>query len=111
MRKAVAFFLSASEFADLNLSPHFRRPKAPPRQRSAGTRKQKASSTKETVDFRESPPPSSGFHPFIQGLLETLPEVGDEWSLRERQAWTSAADKIFDLIYELPEGGERRHGP
>jgi hypothetical protein len=44
-------------------------------------------------------------HPFIEGLLETLPpaELGmpkTEWSLQDRQEWLQTAAGIFNLIYK-----------
>src|SRR5579884_3508992 len=43
-------------------------------------------------------------HPFIEGLLETLPPAAlgtpkTEWSLKERQDWLQTAAGIFNLIY------------
>lgn len=38
-------------------------------------------------------------HPFIQGLLQTLPEPGTVWALEGRVAWLKAAATCFDLIY------------
>jgi hypothetical protein len=49
-------------------------------------------------------------HPFIQGLLKTLPnpetETGEkkDWPLAQRVKWLQTAANIFDLIYE-GEGG------
>jgi hypothetical protein len=43
-------------------------------------------------------------HPFIRGLLETLPEPKTEWSGRDRVKWLNAAAQIFDLIYEGSDG-------
>jgi hypothetical protein len=46
-------------------------------------------------------------HPFIQGLLTTLPKnAGDEWSAEDRRKWLQAAATIFDLIYV--NGAERK---
>ncbi len=39
-------------------------------------------------------------HPFIRGLLETLPEPRTKWGARDRVKWLSAAAQIFDLIYD-----------
>ena len=44
-------------------------------------------------------PDVSGFHPFVQGLLDTLPEPGTNWAIEGRAKWLSAAANIFDLIY------------
>jgi hypothetical protein len=49
-------------------------------------------------------PDLSGFHPFIQGLLKTLPEPETEWDLVARAKWLQTAANIFDLIYK-GEGG------
>jgi hypothetical protein len=42
----------------------------------------------------------SGLNPFIQGLLQTLPETGTEWSAQDRAKWLQTAANIFDLIYK-----------
>jgi hypothetical protein len=44
-------------------------------------------------------------HPFIEGLLETLPPAAlgaqkTEWSLKDRQDWLQTAAGIFNLIYK-----------
>ncbi len=38
-------------------------------------------------------------HPFIEGLLETLPEDKAEWPSADRVKWLQAAAQIFDLLY------------
>lgn len=72
----------------------------------------------ETIDqsTADAPPPSrdeggsryrggSGgggdrFHPFIEGLLQTLPAPGTLWTIEGRAAWLSAAAQNFTLIYK-----------
>lgn len=49
-------------------------------------------------------PPSSDLHPFIQGLLQTLPEPESDWPSSARVKWLQTAANIFDLIYK-GEGG------
>jgi hypothetical protein len=39
-------------------------------------------------------------HPFIRGLVETLPQPGTPWSDAERDEWLTAAKSIFALIYK-----------
>lgn len=39
------------------------------------------------------------YHPLIQGMLETLPDVGKPWSEGERKAWLTMAESIFAMIY------------
>lgn len=41
-----------------------------------------------------------GYHPFIQGLLQTLPEPGTVWSVEGKAAWLEAAASAFKLIYQ-----------
>jgi hypothetical protein len=45
-------------------------------------------------------PDTSGLHPFIQGLLGSLPEPNTNWTVEGRATWLQAASKIFDLIYK-----------
>jgi hypothetical protein len=45
-------------------------------------------------------PPSSELHPFIQGLIQTLPEPEDDWPVAGRVKWLQTAANIFDLIYK-----------
>lgn len=42
-------------------------------------------------------------HPFIEGLLQKLPEADTEWSVTARVKWLQAAVRIFDLMYPLPD--------
>lgn len=39
------------------------------------------------------------YHPFVQGLLATLPETGMAWPIEARIAWLQAAAQNFKLIY------------
>jgi hypothetical protein len=43
---------------------------------------------------------SKDLHPFIQGLLETLPDTGSQWPMKDRAKWLKLAAHAFDLIYE-----------
>lgn len=40
-----------------------------------------------------------GLHPFIQGLLDTLPAPETNWTVEGRAKWLQAAARCFDLIY------------
>jgi hypothetical protein len=77
-----------------------------------------SSASAETLDQAVADaPPSSGeqeyprrnghggggggqYHPFIQGLLQTLPEPGTLWTIEGRAAWLQAAAQNFTLIYK-----------
>ncbi len=41
----------------------------------------------------------AGLHPFFRGLLDSLPEPGNEWAPAERDQWLETARNIFALIY------------
>ena len=38
-------------------------------------------------------------HPFIEGLLTSLPPPGTVWSKEDRQKWLNTADSIFALLF------------
>ena len=38
-------------------------------------------------------------HPLIQGLLMTLPELGNDWPAQDRVNWLTMAASIFKMIY------------
>jgi hypothetical protein len=61
------------------------------------------SKTKEdqTKKGKGGEPPDNELHPFIQGLLKTLPpKEGDDWPLQDRVKWLRLAASAFDMIYE-----------
>ena len=39
------------------------------------------------------------YHPFVEGLLKTLPPADGEWKAESRRKWLQAAANVFDLIY------------
>jgi len=47
----------------------------------------------------DTPPPPAR-HPFIDGLLQTLPEPESDWPAAARAKWLQTAANIFDLIYK-----------
>jgi hypothetical protein len=44
------------------------------------------------------------FHPFTQGLLDSLPEPNSNWALEGRAKWLQAAALNFDLMYKGGNG-------
>jgi hypothetical protein len=42
-------------------------------------------------------------HPFIEGLLQKLPESDAEWPLADRMKWLQAATHIFELMYTMAQ--------
>jgi hypothetical protein len=71
--------------------------------------------TPKTETIREEPPKRNGsgsgggdigeLHPFVQGLLKTLPAPETEWPAAARIKWLQTAANIFDLIYSGDGGG------
>lgn len=55
----------------------------------------------------------SQYHPLIEGMLETLPKVGQPWPTEQRKAWLTMAESIFAMIYEkagdTPRPADREH--
>ncbi len=43
------------------------------------------------------------YHPFITGLLTTLPTAGEDWPMDARRKWLQAASTIFEVIYKDSE--------
>jgi hypothetical protein len=58
----------------------------------------------ETVEAEgnagKKPTRKGGLHPFVEGLLETLPEPGTNWAIEGRAKWLQAAANNFDLMYK-----------
>lgn len=52
----------------------------------------------------QSQPIGNDLHPFIQGLLQSLPEPDSEWETADRVKWLQTAANIFDLIYKGGNG-------
>jgi hypothetical protein len=48
-----------------------------------------------------------GLHPFIQGLLKTLPAPESGWSIEQRARWLQTAAGIFDLIFKGNDDGRQ----
>lgn len=48
------------------------------------------------------------YHPFIEGLLKTLPQPDTDWPIAGRVKWLQAASHVFDLIYTSDEQDDRQ---
>ncbi len=46
------------------------------------------------------PSSNSDLHPFIRGLLQSLPKPETTWPLEKRKQWLQTAENIFNLIYK-----------
>lgn len=41
-------------------------------------------------------------HPFVLGLVQSLPAPGTVWTLDDRRRWVHCAETVFALMYKLP---------
>lgn len=57
----------------------------------------------ERPDEKDKKPEKKKRHPFIEGLLDKLPDAETEWTLEGRKKWLQTASTIFDLMYTAPE--------
>lgn len=44
----------------------------------------------------------AGVHPFVLGLVRSLPAPGTVWPLDDRRRWIHCAESLFALMYKLP---------
>ncbi len=42
-------------------------------------------------------------HPFVLGLVQSLPAPGTAWTLDDRRRWIHCAETVFALMYKLPQ--------
>ncbi len=67
-----------------------------------------------TVPQSPPPPAAPTYHPFIEGLLKTLPGDGNEFPVERRVKWLELAANAFDMIYgqeaEIHVAAEPRKG-
>jgi len=47
-----------------------------------------------------------GRHPFIDGLIQTLPAPNTPWSTKERANWLNTAANIFNIIYQSEDSDD-----
>lgn len=51
-------------------------------------------------------PAPRGYHPFVQGLLDTMPKPGETWPTAARTLWLTTAGNIFAIIYKESDAKE-----
>jgi hypothetical protein len=108
--KVATFFIAAAKFADINLSTHLkaRRPTASSSS-SRKSSKQRSRPDPESDAVMPAPassPPAQLHHPFVQGLLDTLPKTDkfEEWTIDQQAEWLEAAAGIFRLLSKQTKG-------
>lgn len=98
MRKAVGFFLAATKYADIKVSPHFKLPKREP-----GTTVRRKSTQAQTPDptpeVPQTPTRDKKLHALIEGLIAELPASGEPFPQEKQDTWLELARMTFRLIY------------
>ncbi len=114
LRKSVRFFMNAAKYAGITLSPHFKAPSAEP---SSGRKPRKPRSITpdggtgdEHVPVIHAPQ-APILHPFIQGLVDTLPGPGTAFPSEKQEAWFDTARGIFRLIYTTGSDSQEEARP
>jgi hypothetical protein len=103
LRRAIAFFLAATEYAGIRRSPHFKVPKREPGERTTPKPKPTAQETPQAPNPNppKSEPELEGLHPFIVGLIKELPPPGGMFPPEKQEAWFAIAKATFRLIYNV----------
>lgn len=111
--KTIAFFLAAAKEYGVPVSPHIKAPAAPKgngttRKAARGKEDEKRGVRSDDVvhDEKKISHSHANHHPFVAGLLKTLPEPEAEWSIAGRIKWLQAASNIFGLIYTTKENND-----
>lgn len=98
LRKAVGFFLAATRFAEIPVSPNFKLPKAAPstpRKRS----KNGGGNSSDAEQTPPAPPATGGLPTIVGGLVEKLPKEGETWTESEAHQWLEIAKLTFPFVY------------
>lgn len=115
IRKGIAFYRQAAEFAGLPVSPHWPGGK-PGRKPSGGgatrkpRKKQGAKPKDEAPDTTPENKTNTGvnvpIHPMLQGAIQWLWEKGEGWSVAEREMWSQNFTNSVAMVY--PGGVKHR---
>jgi hypothetical protein len=110
-RKAIAFFLAASKYADIKLSPNFKTPTnrtgtgAPGKKRA----RQTPQTGQQTANNGTSDIPT-GLHPALAGLLLDIPKRGQTWSQEQHDDFMVAFKAVLKIAAPIADdddgGGE-----
>ena len=64
----------------------------------------KTPASKQDGGDNETEVMSTSIDPIIMGLIDRLPESGEEWPLDQRKLWLGILESTFKLVYKEPEG-------
>lgn len=104
LRKSVAFFLKACEYAAIDLSNQFKQPRAPrnnngaaprrARRKNGGVQQQRSDEPEYESARNEAPN-------IIRDLLTKLPAEGSTWQRSKVEQWLGIARLTFEMVYDL----------
>lgn len=118
--KAVSFFVSVAQEAEMNLHPQLttRAPATKTRKRATSANRRRANETenettnKQTENTAFNPErgtPLKEVHPALRGLLGNLPREGEEWGLERKDGFQRAWNAVLDFVYAPIEVNEKRN--
>lgn len=112
LRKAVAFYIKAAQYAGIPLSKNFR----VPRVRSASGKPARPKRRQESgagdagdsggITRRETPQLPGRIPAALRGLLDKLPDEGEGWEKDDKDRFMTAFTAFIDLFYPLVEPGD-----
>lgn len=108
LRKAVAFYLKAAEFAGVPVSPNFKTPRVTTttRKRRKPTPKPYASDGgegKTGAKHDAEDQVTANVDPILAGLLAKLPAADEGWDAAERDSFMKAFESVLDYLYPVTE--------
>lgn len=110
LRKALAFYIHASEFCGMQLSPHITR--GPRNVKKAEALRRKGKPLRKQPAVVDGPPrePAAArnplpddLHPCLHGLLVDLLAYGRDWTMESRQRWVNTFLSNIDYVYPVRE--------
>lgn len=106
LRKCRTFFLHACRDAGVELGQRLLNGSVP-RTGAISAKRKKPAKLKQPdeiispiIDQKKDNGSGGNLHPFIEGLLKTLPAPETEWSSSDQAKWLQTAASIFGLIYK-----------
>jgi len=101
--RSIAFFLDLAKKSGIQTSPHFRKSRAVgPTSRKRSPKPADTPALENGGSLAQDQPccyPAVLKEKLILGLVEKLPDPGDEFPASKRELWKRMADTIFDMVY------------
>jgi len=116
LRKSIAFFVHASQFAGMEISPHVANRARQPR-KADGSRKKRQGPKEQPAVVPASPIELAGNvtlqdhrpPPLVQAAYDELLKIGPKWSPERMKAWTNVWEAVVWYHYPPVERPSERH--